>query len=79
MKFKTKQQPAQIQINMAEKELCECKGTKSNGECGSIYFEKSYQIRKLSALDPQNPTNKDQYPTFPIYLCRRCGTPFKEN
>jgi len=65
------QQPAETKINMANRKLCEC-------ECGSIYFKEVFQIRKLSAIDPQNPIKKDQYPVFARYLCRECGTPFKE-
>ena len=42
-------------------------------KCGCIYFDQKIAFKKISALDPQNPSGQEQVIPYQMYLCMDCN------
>lgn len=42
--------------------------------CGCKHFDRTNIMKKVSALDPNNPFKSEQYINFGIWICKKCGT-----
>lgn len=64
-----KPRAVKVQVNPHELPDVRC-------HCGHRYFKKRIRVKKVSALMPENPTGKDQYPNFVVLVCGKCGSEF---
>ena len=55
---------AQKMIDNAETVAC---------SCGKEVFNQGVLMKKVSALDPSNPTGQNQYVNIPVMYCVNCG------
>jgi len=61
--------PAQQKINLSPSDI----SFKACLKCGHEFFDIAYRNGVFSALNPKNPTGKDQPVNVPVFLCRACG------
>lgn len=47
-------------------------------KCGCQIFNEGMSIKKISSLDPNNPTGKDSFTSIPIIYCVKCFEPLNE-
>lgn len=44
-------------------------------KCGGEFFDQAVALKKLSALDANNPTGQPQLIPMGVFVCRACNTP----
>jgi hypothetical protein len=44
-------------------------------KCTGQFFDQAVALKKISALDPNNPTGQAQLIPMGIFVCRNCNTP----
>jgi len=59
-----------VDVNTLPKEHC--------NNCNSSHFNQVFEIRRLSFLNPQNPTGQTAFIPVMIYVCSSCGETFNE-
>ena len=67
--MKVKVDPIQAQKMIENAESISC-------ECGADVFSQGLMMKKVSALDPANPTGKSQVVNIPVIYCVGCGKQF---
>ena len=43
--------------------------------CGGEYFDQACALKKISAIDPNNPTGQPQLIPMGMFICRNCDAP----
>jgi len=61
--------PIQAQKLIENSEAVKC-------SCAGEIFAQGIAMKKVSALDPNNPTGQNQYANIPIMYCVKCGKQF---